>query len=221
MPSVDVDALTRTTGAPRKKSRRRRGALASACAETALATALGYPVTPEQLPALCAALADWTSDDDESAGEGIRALPDDERDVAFRFLKNRVLLARFGLLVNRSPKLFQCFLRLDPVNGPLVDADRYQGVGRLERGRRMYEAAVAHRRRAMAHELVCTFNSVMRGHPKPAQPVISLRTRGRTGSPRRREHRSTTRRKSASRAGPDDPAEPEPPLAVAWKAVVR
>ncbi len=230
-PSVDVDALDATPGLLRNKSRLQRGP--RVCAQDALTTALGSPIATHELRALCAAWADWMNpDDDHTAGEGMRALPDEERDAAFRFFAQPELLTRFGELVQSSPEVFDCFANLDPVQGPCMDAERAGTLrGRAptlreldefsRRGMEAYHQAVGRRQQALGAALLHA-NRRMRGgsSPKPLCPPPPRRPPcGR--SPRRREHRSTTRRKSASRAGPDDPAEPEPPLAVASKAVAQ
>ena len=195
---------------------------ANALADEALGALLGRPVAVHDLRALCAAWADWYNDDDDhTAGEGMRALPDEERDAAFRFFADPEPLARFGEYLQSSREAFDCFAHLDPAQGPYLDAERCR-VRRslreldegLERGRRTCEQVAVRRQQAFKLALLQAHKRIIGGSSsKPAKPACPAVTPRKTGRavPRRREHRSTTRRTSASRAGPDDPAESEQP----------
>lgn len=83
---------------------------------------LGVDIDPAHLPHLFAAVGDWITvvDDPEDyyiVGEGLRALPDDERHIGCGFFDNVELMERLDALMREDPEISCLGMALCPVNG--------------------------------------------------------------------------------------------------------
>lgn len=200
----------------------------SGAALEALRSALSrWKITANELPALF--VAGWARRMDDTLEEfqdsdGLRALPEADHNIAVLFFKEESLMTLVVYFLWKCPdEIRNLAALLDPVMGPReFYIDHYQDEPSREKLRERWSAAEDAYHASVMDNAGRLMSEVFARPPSPKRPPEChvLRTRGRARpAPRQREHRSTRRRASASRAGPDDPAEPEPPVAVATEAV--
>lgn len=190
----------------------------------ALRTALTrWKITADELPALFVAARahriDETLEEFQDSISLRGGLPQADRDIAVLFFKNETLMTFVVYFLWHCPnEIRNLTILLDPVMGAgeFFDEQNQVEPPRNELAARWSAAEDAYHASVMDN--AARVMSAVFARPRSTKPprCHGLRTRGRTRpAPRRREHRSTRRRASASRAGPDDPAEPAPALALA------
>lgn len=183
---------------------------------------LGREIPVEHLRAVFTAAGDWfvTSrdmhpDDYAHAAEGLRALPQEERDIALAYLLDDALMERASaILTTCNPEdaatfeLWRLATALDPISGPLqvlekkLWDERPEGAttvvldySELDDARERYEERIQRLGHALHTHLA----------PAPTEPATrramhAPRRRHTSQRPRARRHRS--RRRAVARAGP-------------------
>jgi len=190
--------------------------------------ALGITVGPGEIRALFTAATDWgTASRDMHpgdwyiVGEGLRALRDDERDLALSYFTDDALMARAWRLASEASDVSLAVGALDPVGGPAEEAmaldPKCERRDQWPEHRRQAEETYRSRVSSLAVDVLDAIAGIYKPRDgfKPAtrRALASTPAAAPARARNRESHRGrpghSTRRRATARDGPDDgPGEP-------------